>query len=349
MGSIATVMPRKPSAIFIGVDAGPRATLEPIARAWHGVLESHIYDSAEKWAWRMAEADAHLVVVGTSDSVPGRAIEAAARVAARRVAIPLASVEDYPGNYLPVEGGDADLLVVESEAAIKLVRTRLGSRCPQTIAISPARFDPMRLHSDSNRRSMHTRWLASRARDEPPALLWIGQPETEDALATLKILLPLQQAGGWRLLFRAHPRDTGYTAGAYRSIMQALGGCFTDLTDLGAAEVFAQAPRLVVTQFSSMVVEAGFHGIPSLCLLFPGAGMDCLYRKKGYRTPLVCDAGAVGLCTEPDQLQRTIQQLIEHGQVRHDTLTRFDAYFGIATTTAATSVEALKTLLFKGK
>lgn len=336
---------KRPPGLFVGVDAGPCETLEPVAQAWGAALESQLTDIAETWVNRIVQAAAALVVTGTSDSRQGRAVEGAARVAARRAGVPLAAVEDYPGNYVDVAGGEADLLLVESEAAMDLARSRLGERCPRMLAISPARFDAIRLASAAARAATRERWRASQARNVPVALLWIGQPETEDGLATLDRLLPVLRDGGWRLLFRAHPRDAGCAAGDYAAIAKALGWRFRDVTALASAEVFALAPRLVLTQFSSMVVEAGFHGIPSLCLLFPRAGMDRLYLKKGYREPMSCRAGAVWLCVDPGQLPAVLGQMIEDEQARSDLLSRFDVYFQAGTTTALASAAALETLL----
>jgi hypothetical protein len=336
------------AAIFVGIDAGPRETLAPIAEAWGTVLESRICTPADTWGYRISQTTAAIVVVGTSDSTEGKETEAAVRVAARSAGVLLVAVEDYPGNYVPVAGGDADLLLAESDAAKELAHLRLGARCPRAIAISPARFDAMRLRSTLNRRSMRYKWIAQLERQEPAALLWIGQPETEDCVTTLKVLLPLVQAGGLRLLFRAHPRDAGYTASAYAPIAQALGKRFVDVTKLGVPEVFAMAPRLVVTQFSSMVVEAGFQGIPALCLLFPEAGMDRLYSRKGYRVPIVCEAGAAGVCVEPTRLPTILRQFIEDEDARQEVLSRFDSYFEVSGLTCATSIGALKALLNQG-
>lgn len=335
----------KPTAIFIGVDAGPCETLEPIAQCWGATLETGFSDSTEFWIARLERVGAALMVTGTSDSANGRAIEASARIAARCSGLPLAVIEDYPGNYVAVDGGEPDLLLVESDVAIKLVLNRLGRRCPRVMAISPARYDAMRMSSALARQATRARWLAHRTSSEPAALLWIGQPETEDALATLAELLPMLQVGGWRLLFRAHPRDTGYAVGAYAVIARALGSRFVDVTSYSGKDTFALAPRLALTQFSSMVVEAGFHGIPSICILFPGAGLDRLYEKYGYCVPLACATGAVELCAAPAQLSAQLRQMVEDERVRDDLLVRFDVYFQVDTITAATSVAALETIL----
>ncbi len=335
----------KPTAIFIGVDAGPCETLEPIAQCWGATLETGFSDSTEFWIARLERVGAALVVTGTSDSANGRAIEASARIAARYSGLPLAVIEDYPGNYAVVDGGEPDLLLVESDMAIKHASSRLGGRCPRVMAISPARFDAMRMNSALARQATRARWLVHRASSEPAALLWIGQPETEDALATLVSLLPMLQIGGWRLLFRAHPRDTGYAAGAYEVIAQALGSRFNDVTSYSGTEIFALAPRLALTQFSSMVVAAGFHGIPSLCILFPGAGLDRLHTKYGYWAPLACATGAIGFCADPAQISAQLRQIVEDEQVRDDLLARFDVYFQVDAITAAASVAALETLL----
>lgn len=311
-------------------------------------METVTSAATDFWTWRIKQAAATLVVTGTSDSADGRVIEAAARIAARLTGVSVAAVEDYPGNYLAVEEGEVDLLLLESHAAINLARSRLGGRCPRLQAISPARFDTMRLGSASAKVATRERWLGNQAKHDPAALLWVGQPETEDGVAALEALLPAVHAGGWRLMFRAHPRDAGYVRGAYRAIADVLGPRFADVTALHPGEVFALAPRLVVTQFSSMVVEAGFHGIPSLCLLFRGGGLDRLYQKKGYHVPLACEAGAIGLCTEPVQLPSTLHRLLENEQVRGDMLSRFDEYYASGTTTAAASAKALEILMCQG-
>lgn len=288
----------RPSALLVAADGGPREALGPLARRWETDLSACASSRVDDWLAEITRCRAAIMVVGTSDSSGGRAMEFAARVAARRAGVPLAVVEDYPGNYVLTDGGDADLLLVESQRAASLASSRLGARCPQLQVVSPARFDAMRVRHVPNRQAMRLRWTSERRSGLLHTILWAGQPETEDALVTLAALLPAVLDGGYRLLFRAHPRDAGYAKGAYRDLALALGPLFLDVTLQSPDEVFALAPRLLVTQFSSMAVEAGFHGIPSLCILLPGAGMDRLLAKKGYAVPLACADGAVALCTE---------------------------------------------------
>lgn len=336
------------TTILVGVDSGPCETLAPLAKAWGAKIESVLSSSTEFWTQRICNAGADLVVTGTSDSAEGRLIETATRIAARQAGVPLAVMEDYPGNYELTDAGDADLLLVESQRAASLAHVRLGARCPQLQVVSPARFDAMRATHVPNRLAMQLRWNSERRSGQPYKIFWAGQPETEDALVTLAALLPALLDGGYRLLFRAHPRDAGYVMGAYRDLAQALGPLFLDVTQRPPDEVFALAPRLLVTQFSSMVVEAGFHGIPSMCLLLPRAGMSRLLAKKGYSVPPACADGAVVLCTESVSLNAVLQGVLENDRERAEQLIRFDAYFQVETLTTPLTVQALETLITAG-
>jgi len=81
---------------------------------------------------------------GTSDSAEGRAIEAAARRASCAAGLRVVALEDFPGNYWDLDGGEADLFVVESDAAAAVCRARIGDRCPE-LWISPSpRYDALR-------------------------------------------------------------------------------------------------------------------------------------------------------------------------------------------------------------
>lgn len=276
------------------------------------------------WHELIRSRNARGLVCGASDSPAGRALEASARRAAVVAGIPIVVIEDFPGNYYEVPGGSADLLIVESAPVVALTRSKFGRPCPQIKALGLARYDPLRRAARS-RRSMLLG--EDNARKGPGPVLWAGQPETSDCLATLRVLLPLLAARELELLFKAHPRDAGYSAGAYRSLLENAGIAYRDITHLAVEETLLLSPRLVVTQFSSAAIEAGFFGIPSLNIVLPDAGGARLLAKKGYQAPLHCTAGAAGCVTRSAELAGVLYPLIDDKTARANLMRCFDSYF----------------------
>jgi hypothetical protein len=256
---------------YVAADHGPRATLDAIAARLPGA--------------RSLGAETRLLICGTSDSAIGRAVEASARREAKARGLPCVVVEDFAGNYTPVSGGEPRLVVVDSEFAARLARSKeSGVR----VEITPAvRYDALRRRLAELRRD---------ARSED-AVLWIGQPETRDSLETLQRLLP--KLGGLRVWLRAHPRDAGYP-GAYRAL------AVEDVTGAALEECLARRPRLVFTQFSSVAIEAGFWGIPSVNVLFPDLGAATLAAKKGYAVPPWCEEGAAFLVRDVGEIDAVL-------------------------------------------
>ncbi|MEQ1772385.1 MAG: hypothetical protein ABL891_01265 [Burkholderiales bacterium] len=264
------------------------------------------------------------LVCGTSDSPAGRALEASARRAAVVAGVPIAVIEDFPGNYYEVPSGSADFLVVESAAVAALTRRKFGGSCPQIKALSLARYDPHRRAAPSRRSIRRDKDIGQKGQ---VSVLWAGQPETPDCLVTLSILLPLLAARGIELLFKAHPRDAGYSSGAYRALLANAGIVSHDVTHLSVEEALLLAPRLVITQFSSAAIEAGFFGIPSLNIVLPDAGGARLLEKKGYQAPLHCAEGAAGCVMRSDELAGVLYPLIDDKTARENLIRCFDAYF----------------------
>ena len=262
-----------------------------------------------------------MLVCGTSDSAQGRAIEAAGRRAARAAGVRLVALEDYPGNYGDIPGGEADLLIVESEGAAQLHSSRLGRRCPTTWICPAPRYDAYRRDA--------VRLRARYAERDPAArsVLWAGQPETADALATLRRVGPALELLGVEMLFRAHPRDPGYRDGAYQGLFAELGIPVRDVTAYPLEDCFSLAPELLLTQFSTVAVEAGFHGIPSVYLLYADIGAKTLRAKKGYDAPLGCEAGAAILLCDQGGEAQVLRKAISDPQVRVEMLAAFDRYY----------------------
>ena len=295
----------------LAVDDGPRACCAPLLSV-PGFVS---LDSSS------LPPGARALFCGTSDSAKGRAIETAARRAARKARVSVVALEDYPGNYSDVEGGEADLLIVESEFAADMHRERLPARCPAIWVCPAPRYDEYRRNVARLRASYAQRDRAARS------VLWAGQPETADALATLRRIAPALAPLGAALLFRAHPRDAGYRDDAYASFFSRIGIPVEDVTARPLEDCFALAPELVLTQFSSVAAEAGFHGIPAVHLLYPDAGGKTLRAKKGFDLPPCCRAGASFLIRDFGAEAATLEQAIDDAGARAQAIEAFDRYY----------------------
>jgi hypothetical protein len=265
--------------ILAAGDDGARAALEPLLS--HGAR------------FEESLAAARALVAGTSQSDSGFAREAAARREAAKLGIPVACIEDFPGNYRAVPGAPTRLLVVEGEFSARLYRERLGPRCPALAVIPPARYDALR----GSARNPGSRGAAKR-------VLWAGQPETRSCVTTLRAIAPFLRGKEIELLFRAHPRDAGHPA-AY----EGLGIRWRDVSAAPIEEIYRAPLDLVVTQYSSIALEAGFLGVPSVHVLLPDAGGQLLGSQKGYAVPMPCEAGASFLVRAPeplDELERAL-------------------------------------------
>lgn len=334
-----------PSCLVVAVDGGARASCAPLAELrgvraveW-GPLGAGACDAA---AWAAMFAGARTLVCGTSDSAQGRAVESAARRGARSAGLRIVALEDFPGNYWDVDGGAADVVVAESEACAAHYRALLRERCPDIWVVPAPRYDALRRRS----RELRERY-AGRAR-LPRRVLWAGQPETADAVATLRRVLPALERLGVGLLFRAHPRDEGLARGDYRWLLgrAATGaGDVRDVTALALEDCLTLAPGLVLTQFSSIGVEAGFHGIPAVNLLYADAGARSLREKKGLSAPPWCASGASFLLREPGGEYELLRLALDDERARADAIAAFDRYF----CTQAAGLPALESRLYNEK
>jgi hypothetical protein len=236
--------------------------------------------------------------------------------------LPIVAIEDYPGNYQDVPGGAANLLIVESSLAARAARQRLGEACPATESGASVRYDTLR--NTENRAGA----LAPVSGD---VLLWAGQPETKDTLISLCRLLPHISALGMRLLFRAHSRDFGYLSGAYRGIFALYPSTVRDVSSLGLETVIGMRPRLTLTHFSSLAIELGFLGIPSMHVLFADAGGARLLQQSEYDTPHICEAGgSVKICTATE-IEQALARSVFDQPSRQLLMQRFNAFYDVVT------------------
>lgn len=323
-------------------DGGPRQTLDPLKGIYDVIAndgDDAGWASESRWRNQIEARHPRGLVCGTSDSPGGRAIEAGARRAATAAGLPIVVVEDFPGNYRAEPGCKADLLLVESPAVAALAQQRLGTVCPALQVLSPARYDPYRRQAAARRAKIRTAWSGSKK----TTVLWAGQPETQDCLITLEALRPLLAALRVQLLFKAHPRDAGYANGAYRELLDdpALS---IDVTALPVEDALLLAPRLVITQFSSVAIEAGFYGIPSLNVLLPGAGGDRLFEKKSCTVPPHCLEGAALHTHDAGALAGMLRNGVGEDPLRAGIIRCFDSYFSSDIPTLPAFIEILENL-----
>jgi hypothetical protein len=277
-----------------------------------GVWLSTTPDRSDDWTKMLQARGVELLLRGTSDSTQGRSLEAGACAAANALGIPVVIVEDFPGNFVAAPNTRPRLLCVESEFAARLAA---GKMAGIAIHVGPAiRYDGLRRTYKALRRSTE---------EAESAVLWIGQPETADSLETLRRLRPALAERSVRVWLRAHPRDAGYDCGAYAGLGTE------DVTSLSLEQCFARRPRLVVTQFSSVAIEAGFWGIPSLNVLFPDAGGRTLSAKKGYGVPPWCDEGAAFLLVHTQEMGKVLDRALGSVEARNSVIQAFDRYFKV--------------------
>ncbi len=273
--------------IYVAVDAGPQQTMAAIAG------KSEIF--SQECNWQDVLNDKNIAVIGTSTSLLGRSIEFNARIQATALGVPVVCIEDFPGNYVDCPDSSTSLLIVENELSLNIYKERLSLIPP--IEIIPAiRYEPLR-RVDIN-------MVASVL---PYRVLWAGQPETDNCLMTLEWLVDVLRDLPVKLLFRAHPRDEGYKQGKYAAVLRAIDS--QDVTQFSLDELLSGSVDLVATQFSSVAIEAGFYGVPSICLLFENAGGALMRARTGMSMPPACAYGAAFVVTEYNQGHRVLAAL----------------------------------------
>lgn len=287
--------------ILAAVHRGPYESLKPVARAWRGPVAWMLDGTAAaaaraeglaftrpraRWDGWLGLQGPAAVLRGTSELPERTNPEAALARAAARLGLPVFALEDFPGNYLGPAAGLTGLFV--EFPSLKGHHAARGLEAARVHAFGNPRYvRPPRpaLTSTAARRRLGL--------GTGPAVLWAGQPDGGHCRRTLSVLAPALKALHATLLFRAHPRDKSRARGAYRRLLSGLST--RDLTadrDPGTA---LAAADLVVTQFSSMAVEAAVGGVPALFALLPGAGARYLQSRGGLTSLPWCERGAAFL------------------------------------------------------
>jgi hypothetical protein len=177
-------------------------------------------------------------------------------------------------------GGDRRGLPRERRRAA--AGARLDALCVETDATADLHVPAGRIHVTGNPRYDALRAVDAPARrtamraelelNDELLALWVGQPDAGDSYRTLEAVLPSLREAKTGLLFRAHPRDAAYASGRrYATLLAEAGISCRDVTAAPDVIGLCCAADLVVTQFSSVAVEAGYVGTPALFVLLPGS------------------------------------------------------------------------------
>jgi len=283
------------------------------------IPEQHA-DDTEWWVRELGKKHYVGLIVGTSESEQGHRVESIARRAAARRQKPIFVLEDYPGNFSPMEDAPTFELAVESEVVDSWQHSRGFLECPKTLVWPTPRYDRHRSQRATLRKAI------GRAVRKAPVALWAGQPETEANIASLGPLLPALKALDAKIHFKAHPKDAGYPE-HYSAMFESAGLDFQDLTSLTTTQAMEQEPTLVITQYSSVAVEAGFYGIPSLHVLFDDVAGAALVKTKGYAAPFWVQAGAAASLKDASDAPAILSRLLHDDAYRASIIERFDDYF----------------------
>jgi hypothetical protein len=301
---------------LFAIDHGPRAILQKLD-------DFDDYEVVNNALFADAEYDG--IVIGTSGSQVGVELESKARLNAKRKNIPMIIIEDYPGNYKQIDGGIPDLLIVEHEFSYDQCIRKYGTHSPVISIIPNPRYDDLR----NSAARVYSELLGLLENNEKPeAVIWAGQPETEDALITLNQIMPIVKSSGIKFLFKAHPRDKGYEKGEYAKISHFFADLWEDVSSLNLLECIKEYnPRIILTHYSSLSIEAGFYGIPTINILFKNSGGKALHLQKGYsELPWCLEGGAVSV-NDVSSFQVNLAELLFDMKLRQTVLSNFIYWF----------------------
>lgn len=259
-------------------DGGPLQVIEAITRVSACEILSLNSDeskSSDYWLSHFRENNIKGLICSTSQSSEGVKVEAEVRLGASKANIPIVCIEDFPGNYQEVDHAPTSLLIVESIFPSDISGS-ISHAIPPILIMPSVRYDGLRHGLFS--------WEVS-AMPPPFQVLWAGQPESAYCIQSLEVIFPRLMKHSAKLLFRAHPRDSEYARGTYHQLFKQQGIDWVDVTGMPLDKLFSENIHLVITQFSSLAIEAGFYGIPALYLLLEEVGGGLLMQKNGYAMP----------------------------------------------------------------
>lgn len=229
--------------------------------------------------------------------------------------LPVFAVEDFPGNYAAGPDAPLDRLFVEHRAT-RRHHIRRGVPAGKIEAVGNPRY-AQPLPPSPSRAAARARYGLGRG----PVVLWAGQPDGPCCRRTLAALRPALERAGAAVLYRAHPRDEDFGRAP------ALGGRLRVIDVSAEADPLPaiKACDLVVTQFSSLAVEAGRFGVPSLFVLFPSHGGAYLRRRGGMTKLPWCEEGAAFLLDDAKRADAALRTALGDAAARKKVLVKLRA------------------------
>jgi len=278
------------------------------------------------------------IIAGTSDGLPEDNIEEQAVVAARAKGIPLFVIEDFPGNYRHRPSAKLDGLFVEDETQREW-HASCGVPRDRIYCASNPRYDGLRR---VDRDTLRDKTRASLQIGKQRVILWAGQPDEARSYEALERLLPSLAQKEVALLFKAHPRDRLYREGAYKSLLSSMGW-YRDVTSEPETIGLCCAADLVVTQFSSVGVEAGYLGTPALYVLFDDLGKAYLRRHKGYDIVPWVERGCAFVMDSKSEMDDVIETALFNDEARARVRKNFSRWYG----TKPLGAQAVRTIIHR--
>jgi hypothetical protein len=305
----------------VGYDQGPNQLVNFISSQTSLVqlsFNSKQIESIGHFADYLSENDYQGLLCGTSQSKYGFEFESNIRQASTLLGLPVICIEDFPGNYRGISGSNTEILVVEDDFSINIYKDKLPHPS-HTIVCPSIRYDHLRAHQIN--------FEGIRKTSTSFSVLWAGQPEFEVNFSTLKTLIPALNELSVTFLFKAHPNDTEYPKGSYQDYFNEVGLSWLDVSSAKIDSSLFDQVDLVITQFSSVAIEAGFHGIPSLNILLEDAGRKLLIERTGYATTSIIKHGASFLITEKQGFLERLKMCLTDLSARKKVMANFDRVY----------------------
>jgi len=305
----------------VGYDQGPNQLIKFISSQTSCnqlSFNSNQIESIEHFAHYLSENDYQGLLCSTSQSKRGFELESNIRRASTLLGLPVICIEDFPGNYRSISGSNTEILVVEGDFSINIYKDKLPLSS-HTIACPSIRYDFLRIRQSNFEEIRKIRKSVS--------VLWAGQPEFEVNFSTLKTLIPALNELSVTFLFKAHPNDTEHSKGSYKRYFNEVGLRWFDVSSAKLDSCLFDQVDLVITQFSSVGIEAGFYGIPSLNILLEDAGRKLLIERTGSETTSIIQQGASFVITEKQGILECLKMALSDLNAREKVLLNFNRLY----------------------
>lgn len=349
--------------LLVAQHAGPYLSIEPLGPEFGETQTAFLVDGAareqrvrnnlpyidgsqviDKWGGferLLVEGKVEAIIRSTSETSTPDSVEVLASRAAASLGIPVFVVEDFPGNYQPLLEEPLSGLFVEDESMVEFHQSKgveqnkiFSTRNPRYARLQKVDREPVRV---STRDALGL--------GDEPIILWAGQPDGDNSYLTLQRLLGNYPKAAPTLLFRAHPRDQAYHDCKYESLIAAGPAKIIDVSDWPDNLALCCASDLVVTQFSSVAVEASYLGVPALFVLFEYLGRKSFKELKGYGQPVWCVEGCSFLIEREEEISKTMNSAIFNEDARSIVKTNFQRRFGSQNNSAKLIAERIKAMV----